>query len=83
MSLGGIVAGAGDVTVGGAQIDYFVRSRTARKQTKLLFVEYNSLVERVKIKAATINWLLKDFGEIETDFSGWALFWRKLIFGST
>ena len=83
LSLGGKVAGAGDVTVGGAQIDYFVRSRTARKQTKLLFVEYNSLVEQVKNKVATINRLLEDFGEMETDFSGWVLFWRKLIFGST
>ena len=83
LSLGGKVAGAGDVTVGGAQIDYFVRSRTARKQTKLLFVEYNSLVEQVKNKVATINRLLEDFGEMETDFSGWELFWRKLIFGST
>ena len=83
LSLGGIVTGAGDVTVGGAQIDYFVRSRTARKQTKLLFVEYNSLVEQVKNKVATINRLLEDFGEMETDFSGWELFWRKLIFGST
>ena len=82
-SLGGKVAGAGNVTVGGAQIDYFVRSRTARKQTKLLFVEYNSLVEQVKNKVATINRLLEDFGEMETDFSGWVLFWRKLIFGST
>ena len=83
LSLDGKVAGAGDVTVGGAQIDYFVRSRTARKQTKLLFVEYNSLVEQVKNKVATINRLLEDFGEMETDFSGWVLFWRKLIFGST
>ena len=37
----------------------------------------------MKIKVATINWLLEDFGEMETDFTGWVLFWRKLIFGST
>ena len=46
LSLGGIVTGAGDVTVGGAQIDYFVRSRTARKQTKLLFVDTTALLNK-------------------------------------
>ena len=36
----------------------------------------------MKIEVATINPLLEDFGEMETDFSRWVHFWRKLIFGS-
>ena len=80
--LGGIVAGAGGATVGGAKIGDFVRSRIAKKSTKLLFDEYNSLLERVKNEVVTINSLLEDFGEMETDFSEWVGFWKKLVFGS-
>ena len=81
-SLGGVVAGAGGVTVGGAEIGDFVRSRTARKSTKLLFDEYNSLVERVKSEFANINPRLADLGKVETSFPGWVHFWGKLALGS-
>ena len=81
-SLGGIVAGAGGATIGGADIGDFIRSRTARKSTKLLFDEYNSLVEQVKSEFAKINPRLADLGKMETNFPGWVQFWGKLVLGS-
>lgn len=75
---GGVICGAGGLTVGGAEIANLVKSSKAMKGANKNIKKYNDQMKIVRDRCLEIGAKLERYGEIDKTFTSWVEFWAKL-----